>query len=70
MNKEELTRKYFLAKNGTYEAIRAEALNYIVACSKTGLSPEKIQGMLLLLGEIDSWTSDFEKEKERTRKEN
>lgn len=69
MNKEELTRKYFLAKEGTYEAIRAEALNYIVTCSKTGLSPEKIQGMLLLLSEIDSWISDFLRAKEGERKE-
>lgn len=70
MNKEELLRKYMLVKTGNYEAIRAEALNYIVEVSKSALSPDKVQGMLLLLNEIDSWGTDYEKELIKARKGN
>lgn len=67
MNKDELLRKYELAKSETYKAIRAEALNFIVRNSCSAISPEKIQGMLILIQEIDSWITDCERElKKRT----
>lgn len=69
MNKSELLRKYTLVKNGNYADIRAEALNFVVNISKSDLSPDKIQGMLLLLNEIDSWTLDYERELEKVRKD-
>lgn len=62
MNKDELLRKYELAKSETYKAIRAEALNFIVRNSCSAISPEKIQGMLILIQEIDSWITDCERE--------
>lgn len=55
-------RKYELVTSETYKFIRAEALNFIVKNSKSVISPEKIQGMLILIQEIDSWAADFERE--------
>ncbi|MCD7740287.1 MAG: hypothetical protein LUH11_02950 [Candidatus Gastranaerophilales bacterium] len=62
MDKKELSRKYNLASSDVYQAIRAEALNFIVKMSVSALTPEKLQGMLMLIREIDSWVTDYEKE--------
>lgn len=62
MNRERLKRKYELATSDTYSEIRAEALNYVVKISSSTVSPVEIQGMLVLISEIDSWVNDYEKE--------
>ncbi len=62
MDKKELSRRYHLASSDIYQAIRAEALNFIVKMSVSALTPEKQQGMLMLIREIDNWITDYERE--------
>ena len=68
-NHEELLRKYELVTSNEYKEIRQEALNFIVNCGNSTIGSERIQGMLLLVGHIDSWKDDYEQELEK-RKEN
>lgn len=69
MDREEIKRKYHLVESDTYKEIRAEALNYIVEVSGSPVPAERVQGMLLLIREIDGWRDAFERELEKARKE-
>ena len=66
---EGIRRRYFLALTPEWKQIREEFLNYIVKASSGTMSPEKIQGMLILVGLSDSWIADFEREKGKQGKE-
>jgi len=70
MYKDELLRKYNLAKSKEYQAIKKEFLDFILRAS-TGsvISAEKLQGMLLLLNEPENWILNFEIELKKHKRE-
>lgn len=66
MNREELIRKATLAQNSA--EIRTEFLEYIVKVSRgTVVEDKAIRGMLQLIGEMDSWIEDYERELNRKK---
>lgn len=60
---EEITRKYRLARSVEYQEIKKEFLDFILkASSNASFSSEKIQGMLLLLNEVEKWIRAYKEE--------
>ena len=55
---EELLHKYELAQSKEYKEIKQLILDHLIGVSSSQISPEKIQGALLALRYVDSWTSD------------
>lgn len=70
MDKEELIRKYQLAKSKEYQGIKKEFLDFILKAScSTLISSEKLQGMLLLLNEPEKWILNYENELKKHKRE-
>lgn len=71
MDKREIIkRRYKLATNEDVKAAISELLAFVVDASISSLSAEKIQGMLILLNEPKNWITAYNKELEKSKKEN
>lgn len=66
---EKIQKRYDLANTPECKALMDEFLSYIVKAASGSTSPEKIQGMLMLVGLPDSWIVAFEAEKDKLREE-
>ena len=64
-----IEKRHLLALTEEWKEIKEEFLSYIVKAASGSLSPEKIQGMLMLVGLPDSWITTFEQEKDKLREE-
>lgn len=64
---EELRVKKELLNSSLYQQIRTMELNMIVEFART-YEPLEIVGMLKLIGKVDEWEKDFNKELEKRRK--
>lgn len=64
---EELRVKRELLNSSQYQQIRTMELNMIVEFART-YEPLEIVGMLKLIGKVDEWEKDFNKELEKRRK--
>lgn len=64
---EELRVKNELLNSSQYQQIRTMELNMIVEFART-YEPLEIVGMLKLIGKVDEWEKDYNKELEKRRK--
>lgn len=69
MDKEELTKRYELATSEVYAEIRKRLLNHIVKQARTTQDDVNIRGMLLIIGEVDKWISDYNTELRKRKEE-
>lgn len=69
MNKlETVTHKYQLVESQEYDSIRQYQLEHIIRLSDSAIDPVLLKGMLKLVHDTNSWSYDFQREKERINK--
>lgn len=61
VNEDLLNKRYRLVTTDTYAEIRKEAIDYIMTCSSSSIPSEVIRGMLMLVNQLDSFKSDYER---------
>lgn len=69
MDRDELIRLNDLATSKEWSEIRRMLLDKVIYYAKGSTSPEKIQGMLVIIDEPNNWITSFNAELKKVHKE-